>query len=232
MNHEHEPNPAAPNRCIDTMQALQPLRRRRVLTGITAMAAMAATARAFAAPSKTPPRVAPSVTSHFPFGAVNPVRPIPASKVTTHEGRATDLAALLVGQVTAVQLIFTGCSAICPIQGALFAQTQAELARRALPMRLMSISIDPMGDTPAALSKWLRQFSAGAGWIAVAPRVGDVDLITDLLTRGGEKVGQSADVHSGQVFIVNRRAELVYRTVNMPPPAQLTAALEQIARAT
>jgi len=70
----------------------------------------------------------------------------------THQGAATNLAELLRGRVTALQPMFTGCSATCPIQGALFAQAQHALLGRwqsPTPVQWLSLSIYPLADGPS-----------------------------------------------------------------------------------
>jgi protein SCO1/2 len=166
-------------------------------------------------------------SSHFPFGPVVPARLIPAWQVITQRGQSTNLAALLAGRVTALQLMFTGCTATCPIQGALFAQAQHALPRES-DFQLISISIAPLADTPAALSHWLRDFEAGPEWLGVAPRAADLDKVFELLAGGGERRPIGPDPHTGQVYIANRRGELVYRTPSMPPAAQIVAALREV----
>lgn len=167
---------------------------------------------------------------HMPFGAVRPPRPIPALNVRTHLDQATDLAALLKGRFTAVQLMFTGCSAVCPIQGALFAQLQQRLRQRGLAVQLLSVSIDPLGDGPGQLAQWLGRFGAGPGWLAVAPQVVDVQALVQLLGSGGEDPRQSADVHSAQVFVVDRRGALCYRSPATPAAELLADHLAQLVR--
>ncbi|APW40902.1 hypothetical protein RD110_22925 [Rhodoferax koreense] len=194
------------------------------------MVATSAIAKSSAAlgPSTPAPASAAGGAAHFPFGAVQPPRPIPAAKVSTHLGQATDLRTLLAGKITAVQLMFTGCSAICPIQGALFGQLQQALNQRKLPVQLLSLSIDPLGDSPAALAGWLRKFEAGPGWLAVAPQVADVARLSQLLAGDGEDPRQSADVHTAQVFVINRSAAMSYRTATMPAVEPLVDTLTRI----
>lgn len=203
--------------------------RRRLLRAAAAIGAGAAlTALAAAEPAASTRDAA--LSSHFPFGPAVPPRSIPAWPVLTHLSVQTDLAALLRGRTTALQLMFTGCSATCPIQGALFAQAQHELLAQGVAAQLVSLSIDPLGDTPAALDGWLRQFSAAPGWLAAVPRLGDVDRIVDVLGSGGEpRPKGSSDPHTGQVYIVDRRGELVYRTPSMPPVRQIIAILRLVA---
>jgi protein SCO1 len=168
-------------------------------------------------------------SSHFPFGPVVPARRVEAWPMVTHRGQATDLPALLRGKVSAVQLMFTGCSATCPLQGALFAQAQG-LLQGALPTaQFVSISIDPLGDTPTALDAWLRKFGAGPGWTAVLPQVADVAAIIERFGEGGEKRPSGPDPHTGQVYLFDRRAELVLRTPSLPPAEQIVAALRAVA---
>ncbi len=193
--------------------------RRRWLLGALALGL----APAVAADSREAAR-----SSHFPFGPVVPPRPLPAWPLKTHLDAATDLAQLLRGKVSAVQLMFTGCSATCPIQGALFAQAQRELGRSIGGAQFVSLSIDALSDTPAALQAWLRKFGAAPGWLAAVPRVADVDPMIDRLGSGGENRPRGSDPHTGQVYVVDRRGALVYRTPSLPTPAQIVEALRLV----
>jgi protein SCO1 len=167
--------------------------------------------------------------SHFPFGPVVPARPVKGWPVKTHRNEATDLASLLRGRVSALQFMFTGCSATCPIQGALFAQAQRELKLGSTAAQFVSISIDPLSDSPAALDAWLRKFGARPGWLAAAPRVEDVSAIVELLGTGGEPRQLGADAHTAQVYIVDRRGDLVYRLSSMPPAAEIASEMRIVA---
>ena len=133
-----------------------------------------------------PPEAGAGLSSHFPFGPVVPARPLPAMPVLTHQGRETDLASLLRDRVSAVHLMFTVCSATCPLQGALFAQAQQAVAGSVKGVQFVSISIDPLSDTPAALQRWLTGFQAAPGWVAVRPRPQDLDRLVAVLGEGGE----------------------------------------------
>jgi protein SCO1/2 len=197
-----------------------PLTRRWLLQAGLAAGASAVPGLAHAVP---PPH------SHFPFGPVQPVRRVGAFKVLTHDGKAVDLPTLLRGKTTALQLMFTGCRGNCPIQGALFAQAQAAAARSRLPVQFVSLSIDALADTPQRLQAWLQQFGAQAGWMAAVPAVvRDVDSITALLGAGGQGTLSDRDPHSGQVHLLNRQADLVYRTPLTPSASDIVKALQQV----
>src|SRR2546426_131276 len=64
------------------------------------------------------------VLSHADFGPVAPTKAVPSLTCVLSDGRTATLVELLMGKTTALQLMFTGCSAICPMQGAVFARLQ------------------------------------------------------------------------------------------------------------
>lgn len=169
-----------------------------------------------------------AVSRHFPFGVVAPARRLPDVPLALADGRATTLAALTRGRVTALQLMFAGCSAICPLQGALFQQIQAQARERGVALQFLSISIDPLNDTPAALAAWLARFGALPGWLAAAPRLEDLAGLSDVLAAGGEKPDKASDPHTGQVYLVDARALLVFRTPSMPSPERVLDLVQQV----
>jgi len=170
----------------------------------------------------------PTAWAHNAPGAVDPPRPIPRAAITRHDDRKADLASLLRGRVTAMQLMFTGCSNTCPIQGALFAAAEQQLAGGATAPaagQLLSLSIDPLGDDAAALKAWRAKFGAGSLWSAAVPAMQDLDPLLDFLQ--GRKAGP--DRHTAQVYFFNRRAELVLRTVDFPPSREVVRLLRTMA---
>jgi protein SCO1/2 len=168
-------------------------------------------------------------SKHFPFGPVVPPRPVPSLAVMTSSGEQTDLQTLFSGRVSAVQLMFTGCSATCPIQGALFAQAQRRLGAGLPDVQFVSISIDPLGDSPAALAAWLEKFDAAPGWLALQPGVDDVGTLFTVLGEGGEPRPTGRDPHTGQVYFIDRHGALVLRTPSLPPATQIIDGIRMVA---
>lgn len=161
---------------------------------------------------------------HDPFGRVDPPKPAPRLPLRCADGSLRDFGERLRGHTTAVQLMFTTCSAVCPIQGALFAAVAGQL--QGGDARLLSLSIDPLNDDPRALAAWLARFGAAPAWQAAAPRLADVDRLFDLLN--GRAPGP--DRHSTQVYLFDRRARLVYRTPELPKVAHVVEMLREVAR--
>ena len=156
-----------------------------------------------------------------------PLSPPPAVRLRMHDGRTLSPSALFEGRVTALQLMFTGCSATCPIQGALFAEVEQRLLARtkvAGDVQLVSTSIDVLGDDPSALVAWLGRFGARELWRAATPAVVDLDRWLDFLQ--GRRAG--VDRHTTQVFLFDRRGQLVLRTVDLPPATEVVRLLDEL----
>ena len=64
--------------------------------------------------------------------------------------------------------------------------------------------------------------------MAAAPRIEDVERLVALLGSGGGVRPRGSDPHTGQAFIVDPRAELVFRTPSMPPVADIVSALRRV----
>lgn len=168
---------------------------------------------------------------HAVVGLVRPPLLLPAVRVTRHDGASTSLQSMLMGKTTALQLMFTGCSQTCPLQGALFASVQERLVQQPHnplnPVQLISLSIDPLGDDARALSAWLKQFGAGRNWTAAVPAVKDLDALRKALQQSDD----GRDNHTGQIFLFDKKGLLVWRTENLPPVDVVVRQLANIARA-
>jgi protein SCO1 len=188
------------------------LQRRHTLALLSALAAPLAMAQA-AAPA------------HEPFGPLRPPLPAPKLALTADDGKRFELTERLRGRITALQLMFTTCSATCPIQGALFGAV-APLIDTQREMQLLSVSIDPLGDSPQAVRAWLARHGTHAHWQGAVPRVEDVDRLLDFVR--GRAAG--ADRHTAQVYLFDRQARLAYRTADMPPARFVAETMGQLLR--
>jgi cytochrome oxidase Cu insertion factor (SCO1/SenC/PrrC family) len=89
---------------------------------------------------------------------------------------------LVKGKVVAINSIFTSCTTICTPMGANFAALSRRLGAHAgKDVSLISISIDPLNDTPDRLKTWQSKFNAAPGWELLTGSKRDVDaLLRDL----------------------------------------------------
>ena len=146
-------------------------------------------------------------------------------RLTLHDAQRSSLQKLVLGRVTALQLVFTRCRATCPIQGALFAAAAKQLDQRLPEAQLLSISIDPANDDPATLSAWLERHGKSARWRAGSPNAEDIASFMDFL----KARANGPDRHTGQVYYFDRKGQLALRSVDFPPAHEVVRALDELA---
>lgn len=172
----------------------------------------------------------PAPPAHAPFGPIRPALVPPNLELLDADGRAVRLRSLLSGRPTALQLMFTGCSATCPIQGAVFAEAARQLRTSGLAptVRLVSFSIDALGDSPKALQDWMHRHGADPVWQAVVPRTPrGVDEMTAFLRAGRD----GPDPHTGQVHVFDRSGRWIFKSADLPSAREITDWLGRSARA-
>ena len=114
--------------------------------------------------------------------AAEVVRPrsmsIPDVELLDQDGRKIHFYSDLVkGKTVAINFIFTTCTTICPPMGATFASVQKELGDR--DVQFISISVDPVTDTPERLKAWRAKFKAGPRWTLVTGEKEKIDELLD-----------------------------------------------------
>jgi protein SCO1/2 len=135
----------------------------------------------------------------------------------------------LRGQWLAVDFIYTRCATYCSAQGAAFAQVQRLLAPAIAAQRveLVSISFDPLHDTPSQLAAFLRRSGDhGTGWLAARPV--DAPALKRMLHGFGVIVipdGSGGYVHNDGVHIVDPQGRIV-AIVDGDDPKSIAGALE------
>jgi cytochrome oxidase Cu insertion factor (SCO1/SenC/PrrC family) len=117
---------------------------------------------------------------------------VPDTTLVDQNGREVRFKSDVLGDKTvAIHFIFTTCRAICPVMGAAFAKLQDRLGDRlGKDISLVSISIDPVTDTPARMKQWGEQFGARAGWSLLT---GEKEKVESLL-KALEATNHSAPV--------------------------------------
>ena len=154
---------------------------------------------------------------HLGVGPVNPPVRLDDAWLVDQTGKKRLLSELLGRRVTALQTIYTGCSSVCPLQGALFSAVQERMPhiRSRHPVQLLSIGIDPLSDSPSALHEWLTHFQAGPAWNAATPTLNDVDRIRTALSGSTAPLGDIAS-HSTQIYCFDANAMLRWRSADLP----------------
>jgi protein SCO1/2 len=107
---------------------------------------------------------------------------VPDVALVNQRGEPIRLSELIRDKVVAISFIYTSCPTICPLIGASFARLQESLGARAgRDVELISITLDPVGDTPARLGEWGKRFGAGSGWTLAGGDPGEIDRLLKVL---------------------------------------------------
>jgi len=103
---------------------------------------------------------------------------IPDTPVIDQNGRPLSFYSDLVkGRAVAINFVFTSCVTVCPVLAANFRKVQQDLGENAQDVRLISISVDPVNDTPERLKQFAERFHAGPGWSLITGDKGDIDAL-------------------------------------------------------
>ena len=133
---------------------------------------------------------------------------------------------LVRGKTVAVNFIFTTCTTVCPPLGATFARVQKELGERVgRDVQLISISVDPVTDTPERLKAWGEKFKAGPGWTLVTGEKTAVDSLLRALAASSPR----REDHTPAVLIGNDARGNWRRAYGLARPGELVRLINEAA---
>jgi protein SCO1 len=133
---------------------------------------------------------------------------------------------LIAGRVAVVSFVFTGCSTVCPMVGANMGELDRLLgARVGRDVSLLSVTLDPLGDTPARLAAWRAKFDAMPGWLLLT---GDSDRVEQVL-HGWQQDTPDIAQHDTFLWLHDPRTDGWTRVTALTSPAALAAIVTQLA---
>lgn len=99
-----------------------------------------------------------------PPGAVK-VRGLDTNLVD-QEGRGVNVQRDVIGdRIVVVSFVYTSCTTVCPLVASVFSDLQTRLGPRVgRDVTLVTITVDPLRDTPGQLKAYAGRFQAGPGW--------------------------------------------------------------------
>ena len=151
---------------------------------------------------------------------------IPDVNVLDQHGNALHFYSDLIKDKTvAINFIFTNCTTICPPLAATFARLQKELGDKVgQEVHLISISVDPLTDTPERLKAWGAKFKAGPGWTFVTGEKQEMDKLLNAL---GAAVSKRED-HTPAMIIGNDNKGVWTRTYGLAKIPQIVSVLQDV----
>ncbi len=133
---------------------------------------------------------------------------------------------LIKGKTVAINFIFTTCTTVCPPLTATFRKVQQTASERGLDVKLVSVSVDPVIDTPERLRAFAEKFNADQGWTFVTGEKAEIDSLLQSL---GVAVTNKND-HTPMILIGNDSLDYWTRAYGLSSPAKLVDLIEAASR--
>lgn len=107
---------------------------------------------------------------------------------------------VLKGKIVILSFIYTTCRDICPVVTARLSQLEEKLGDIVgRDVFFVSVSIDPVNDTPEKLKEYANAFSAGPSWLFLTGKPADMEVIRYKLGERRENISQ----HRNEILLYN-----------------------------
>jgi len=152
---------------------------------------------------------------------------IPDIELVDQDGRPVRFYSDLVAdRVVAMNFVFTTCTTVCAPMGAIFGKLQDEIGEDlGREVHLISVSVDPVTDTPQRLKAWSQRFGARSGWTLVTGPKTEIDHLLKAL----EVFTPDFTDHSPTVLVGNDRTGTWQRAYGLAPVTKLAELLAEVA---
>ena len=139
---------------------------------------------------------------------------LPDAVMVTQDGEQVDLKADIVGdRIVVVNFVYTTCTTVCPVLSAIFTQVQHKLGDRVGDDVIMvSISVDPLRDTPARMKSYASKLGAGRDWVWLT---GEKKTVTKVLEEFGAYTPNFED-HPSMILVGDGKSGQWARYLGFP----------------
>lgn len=132
---------------------------------------------------------------------------------------------LIQGKTVVINAMFTSCTGACPVMSGTMEKIQNHLGDRVgKDVNLISISVDPVNDTPAKLKEYAGRFHAKPGWYLLTGSKENVEAAL-------RKLGQWVDVpanHQNLYLIGNDRTGLWKKAFALAKPEEVLPIVDSV----
>jgi len=129
------------------------------------------------------------------------------------------------GDVVVMDFVFTHCTTICPVLSAKMVRLQGLLeARLGKGVKLVTMSLDPLRDTPALMKAWGAKFKNGPNWHFITGKQEDQEAVLKGL---GAYVANVAE-HPPMILVGDGKTGRWVRINGFPDPKKVAALVEEM----
>jgi protein SCO1/2 len=154
---------------------------------------------------------------------------IPDALLTTQHREEVLLKTDVVGdRLVVMDFVYTTCTTVCPVLSAIFSQIADRLGDRlGTEVVLVSLTVDPLRDTPEQLAAYASKFGVGDGWTWLTSDKPTMDAV---LRQLGSYTPNFED-HPSMVLVGDGRSGEWSRFVGFPPVEQIVEKVDALAAA-
>jgi len=127
--------------------------------------------------------------------------------------------------IVVMDFVYTTCTTICPVLSGLFTQVQGKLGDQVgNGIVIVSVSVDPIRDTPQRLKAYSAKHRAGEGWVWLT---GPKPTVDDVLTGVGAYTTNFED-HPSMVLVGDGRTGEWKRLFGFPSPDRIVQVVNEL----
>jgi protein SCO1 len=145
------------------------------------------------------------------------------------DGRNVRFKSDVIGErIVIVDFIYTSCTTVCPVISAVMAQARDRLgARLGRQVGMVTVTVDPVRDTPARLKEYGARLGSSPGWSWIT---GPKPQVDEVLRAFGAYAPNFVD-HPPLVLVGDAKTGKWLRFYGFPSPDQLLAAVGDLTAA-
>jgi protein SCO1/2 len=153
---------------------------------------------------------------------------IPDVELRDQEGRKVHFYSdLIKDKVVVLSFFYTNCVYTCTMQARTFSKLQALLGERlGKSVFLISVTTDPVNDTPSKLKAWAKRYDVQSGWTLVTGEKAEINQLLVPFTGTGAGGG----MHLPVTFVANASTGRWTSAAGIFAPQDLLKAVEFVTR--
>jgi protein SCO1/2 len=150
----------------------------------------------------------------------------PDTLLTDQNGKTLRLKTdAMADRLVVINFVYTTCTTVCPVQSAIFSDLQQRLGERAgKDVSLISVTVDPLRDTPLRLKEFASRYKAGPGWSFLT---GSRQAVDEVLKAFDAYTPNFAD-HPAVVLVGDARTGEWMRFFGFPSSEQIMGRIKEL----
>jgi protein SCO1 len=156
----------------------------------------------------------------------------PNTMVHTHDGKKLRFYDDVVrGKIVIFNMMYSVCTGICPGNTANLRLVQQALGSRlGKDIFMVSMTLQPQFDTPAALQDYVKRYDIQPGWMFITGQPIEMDVIRRKLGffNDDPKIDSDLANHTGMVRVGNERLDRWFMMPALSRPQQMARAILQL----